>query len=1303
MLPHVPPQPPQPPTCQPAMKNMNRFTLVTLSVLALAQPMTASAQGSPPFDAAVKKLSGPESQRKQLLFNGKDLTGWQGDVNRWSVVDGMIRGANDDRVASSTYLFTDKSYRNFRLLLEVKQTLGDKYSTMHSAVCALGERFTDKGGNKFGFKGPLLMFCHDWGIWDAYRRNRVIDRGPGPKVEEKGDWNLIEILVIGNRIQFAANGTQVFDFTDKAEMLQESPIGLQLHSSGQPQEYHFRGLVLTEAPEDRLITTKATYTQKVELQEAQERGEDGDANANISNSKFQISDGEFSKGPNPKWIWGEDNNRNYSIKTTFETSKVEAAKLMASCDNVGTVFVNGKQVASGSEWSEAMSADVAKHLLDGKNEISAQIENRGGIAAFVLKLVMQTEDGEFTHVVSDENWTISTKNKDDGKKVTVRANYGDGPWGRVFDSVAAAGRVPRGTFEVLPGFQVEKLFTVPKEELGSWVCIAFDNKGRLLASDQGNKGICRITLPPVDSAAGSNAETIVEPLEFSQCEFQPTGAQGMLWAFDSLYFCCNGGPGSGLYRARDTDGDDQFDECVKLKEFRGGGEHGTHSIRLSPDGKRIFVIAGNHTDPPFKAGEEAENENYSSRVPTNWGEDLLLPRMWDANGHARGKLAPGGWIASTDPNGKTWEIWSVGYRNPYDMAFNADGELFAYDADMEWDVGSPWYRPTRVVHATSGSEFGWRSGTGKWPEYYIDSLPPLVNIGPGSPVGVDFGYGLKFPAKYQKALYICDWTFGTMYAIHTKSAVASYSATKKEFLSRTPLPLTDCAAGPDGALYFTIGGRGNQSELYRVAYSGDEETSPTDVRSTDRPGAQRPNSGLRHWRHRLEALHTGVHDPESVTNAAMNGLGPYNEHINTAARLALERLPVSQWQDDIFAAAHKVATEKPRGYRDYQYDRAIFGCIALARQGTVAIRPQLLEALGEIGWQMSERRQLGVLRAYQLTFIRLGRPDEQTCAALAETFGDRFPQKSDSVNRELAALMTFLDSPKAVEKLVGALNQPPQRNDIDMGDLLTRNAGYGRGINAMIANQPDKQQIWYAFCLRVAKAGWTPELRADYYRWFGRAQKWSGGNSFKKFLQNIEGEAWKATPFDHRVLVEAAGARTPYAVPELPKPTGPGKAWSLDEVRTLAKDGLKNRNFENGKKTFAATRCIVCHRFGGDTGPDLTQLAGRFNIEALTEAILEPSKVISDQYRASTVITSAGKVIVGRIVSETDKQISVLTDPENSTKIVDIPKEEIDETSPSQVSIMPTDLLKPLNQNEVLDLLAYLLSRGDKKSGMFAK
>ncbi len=200
----------------------------------------------------------PASEKATPLFNGKDLTGWDGWMPYWGVVDGSIRGANEKPVPSSTYLFTKKSYRDFRLLLEVKQTLSPKHSTMHSAVCALGERFTDTGDNPNGFRGPLLMFCHDWGIWDAYRRNRVVPANHQGTLnlegEKNGDWNRIEILVTGNRIRFVANGALVFDFTDEADKLRESPIGLQLHANKQPQEFHFRGLVLSENPEDKLVT-----------------------------------------------------------------------------------------------------------------------------------------------------------------------------------------------------------------------------------------------------------------------------------------------------------------------------------------------------------------------------------------------------------------------------------------------------------------------------------------------------------------------------------------------------------------------------------------------------------------------------------------------------------------------------------------------------------------------------------------------------------------------------------------------------------------------------------------------------------------------------------------------------------------------------------------------------------------------------------------------------------------------------------------------------------------------------------------
>jgi glucose/arabinose dehydrogenase len=159
------------------------------------------------------------------------------------------------------------------------------------------------------------------------------------------------------------------------------------------------------------------------------------------------------------------------------------------------------------------------------------------------------------------------------------------------------------------------------------------------------------------------------------------------------------------------------------------------------------------------------------------------------------------------------------------MDFNADGELFAYDADMEWDMGSPWYRPTRVTHADERQRVRLAERHRQMAAVLCrQPARVIVNIGPGSPVGVTFGYGAKFPAKYQKALYISTGRSARSTRLHLEPERRQLPAVKEEFVSRTPLPLTDAAVGPDGALYFTIGGRGTQSELFRVTYVGEEST-----------------------------------------------------------------------------------------------------------------------------------------------------------------------------------------------------------------------------------------------------------------------------------------------------------------------------------------------------------------------------------------------------------------------------------------------------------------------------------------------
>ena len=1010
---------------------------------------------------------------------------------------------------------------------------------------------------------------------------------------------------------------------------------------------------------------KEVFTQTPEIMATTEKKDVPVTSAKTKNPN------DFAEGANPFWIWGANGNTKYTLTKDFAWTGGNA-KVKFACDNIVKLKINGIDVGGSSEWQTPVEKDVTKLLKDGNNSIEAMVENEGAAAGFVFKMVQTSADGKSSYVISDDSWKAVEAGKA-GKASTIKkvAKYGDSPWGNVLTGGGAGASASNSSFKVPEGFQVEKLFTVPKDKLGSWVCLTVDPKGRIIASDQGDKGLYRITVP----APGVAGDVKVEKLDV-----KISSAQGLLFAFGSLYVSVNGGgQGSGLYRLRDTNNDDQFDEVVKLKALRGGGEHGPHALRLSPDGKSILVVCGNHTLPP-------ENFN-ASRLPSNWGEDHLLPRQWDANGHARGILAPGGYVAKTDPDGKDWEIVSSGYRNQYDIALNANGEMFVYDADMEWDMGMPWYRPTRVNHASSGSELGWRSGTGKWPAHYVDSLPAMVDIGPGSPVGVDFGYGTKFPAKYQKALYICDWTFGTMYAIHISPMGSSYKATKEEFVSRTPLPLTDVVVGKDGALYFSIGGRGAQSELFRVTYIGKESTAPAELQ--DKEGAKD-----RETRKKLEAFHNPAKISAEQLQMILSYLGNEDRFIRYAARVALENQDPKTWQD-------KVLAEKSP-------EPLIQGIVALARQGDKSLQNQALKALDTLEFSsLSENQKLEIVRAYQLLFIRMGEPAKEVASKLAAKLDSFFPSNDERLNRDLGDLLVYLKSSTIAGKITQLLMQPSKPVDgKEMEELLLRNRGYGGGIAKMLENFPDLQKNYYLYSLRNLKENWNIDQRKMYFTALNDARTRSGGASYQGFLNNIEKEAFDNATDNERLAIEALGLKKPYKAPALPKATGPGKEYKLAELVQLADGKLVKRDFKNGQKMYAASRCVVCHRYNGDggaTGPDLSQVAGRFSLKDLCESIVEPNKVISDQYKASIIETKSGKFITGKVVSENAESLIVVTDPEDSSKVQDLKKKDVESVKVSPVSLMPQDLLKTLNENEVLDLLAYLLSRGDPSHTMFKK
>ena len=154
--------------------------------------------------------------------------------------------------------------------------------------------------------------------------------------------------------------------------------------------------------------------------------------------------------------------------------------------------------------------------------------------------------------------------------------------------------------------------------------------------------------------------------------------------------------------------------------------------------------------------------------------------------------------------------------------------------------------------------------------------------------------------------------------------------------------------------------------------------------------------------------------------------------------------------------------------------------------------------------------------------------------------------------------------------------------------------------------------------------------------------------------------------------------------------------WKLDDLAPVVEQKLTGRDFDRGRALFSAVGCFACHRYnneGGVVGPDLTVASGRFSPRDLLESIITPSKEISDQYGAVVIATSDGRVVTGRIANLHGDNIQVMTDMLDPGNLVSINQNQIEEMKPATVSMMPEGLLNTLSQGEVLDLLAYLLSK----------
>ena len=905
-----------------------------------------------------------------------------------------------------------------------------------------------------------------------------------------------------------------------------------------------------------------------------------------------------------QWIWSPSHTKNEVpvgdcfFRKSFNLTSPELGEIQITADNRFELLVNEQPVGRGEDWRQLQVYDISKFLRKGRNCIAVKVTNIDqGSAGLVATVLVKETGNTFASYSTNRSWKTSVRqyqswaNPDFPDREWVGAkSYGalnaTLPWG---DEVVFAGEGTR--FKIGKEFAVERLMA--DSEVGSLIAMAFDARGNILASREGGH------LMLLTDSDGNGAHDTVGMF----CD-RIKNVQGILALGDNVFAIGDGPEGVALYRLTDANRDGSAESITALVPIRGSrGEHGAHAVRLGPDGM-LYVIIGDHARVGAQPGPQSPYRNA-------YEGDLVKPRYDDPRGHAVGIPAPGGTVFRTDLNGSFVELVAGGLRNSYDFAFNTDGELFTYDADMEWDMGAPWYRPTRINHVTAGAELGWRSGWAKWPAYYLDSLPAAVNLGAGSPTGVELYNHTAFPERYRGAMFGCDWATGKINCVRFKRFGASYTATNEVFVEGRPLNATDLAVGPDGALYFCTGGRGTNGGVYRIRWTAHEtkvgEADHQPLRTLDDALAQ-PQLDADWAKARVAAVQQslGTQWDQQLTAIATSGNRPINERLQAIDLLVAmgpqpnEQLLTQLSSDtnaDIRARAarllfaHRTTSSRDTLVRlladDDPFVRRI-ACETLTRFGAPA-SPEVfvkllddadrfvafaarraLEQLPLDGWarQVLDHPSPTVFSRGSVAILAVS-PNAQTAQAILprcqqliteQAESNDYPVRLDLLRvAELAFELGEIPPQKGSSLGSTLLAQYPSGND-PIDRELVRLLVYLQvpGAAEKFASQmlkedlSDLEKIHLGAYAGRLKTGWTTESKQALLKFYEVARAVPGGYSVSAYLENFARDFFaQMTPAEARQII-ITGQQWPTSALSLlaTLPANPGTDL-LAELRTL--------------------------------------------------------------------------------------------------------------------------------------------------------
>ena len=353
--------------------------------------------------------------------------------------------------------------------------------------------------------------------------------------------------------------------------------------------------------------------------------------------------------------------------------------------------------------------------------------------------------------------------------------------------------------------------------------------------------------------------------------------------------------------------------------------------------------------------------------------------------------------------------------------------------------------------------------------------------------------------------------------------------------------------------------------------------------------------------------------------------------------------------------------------------------------------------MNQLPWEpFTQSETLTALRIIELGLARNPEPSASQIDAINQRLRPLFPSGNDSIDRELARLLCRLDAPLILDLLLDQMEADQGKRPLLGSGYFVRNPKYGKAVQDMLEAAPLSNRMHYAQMALWLKHPWSHEQRLSYFRLIAEAKTHSrGGHHYLDFWNELAETALDSIDSSSRERYESVlAATTPPLGEGLPAPIGPGRAWSLAETLELIAGGVGNRNRSNGRRSFDAAGCSLCHQInghGGALGPDLSTLGQRFTLRDILDATLNPSQAISDQYQVTTLALNNGRSISGRMVSRDNERTLIATDLMRPTRTTSVANRNIQSRRREPVSLMPSGLLDPLNEDELLDLLSFLI------------